>query len=356
MLAVRVASLVSLAALAACGGHSATLPTGPADAGHHEDAPPTTLDAGSDVVADAGTEITQTLITEPTDGMMPVYAFIASAKESLDMTMYELEDTTVTTSLTNLVKSGVKVRVILDQNLEMQSNTTAYNALAAGGVEVHWADPTYAATHQKTITVDAKTSAIMTLNFSPEYYPTSREFAILTNDPADVAAIESTFAADFASTPITPANGTDLVWSPTNSESVMLGLINGAQKTLMIENEEMSDGDVVGALNAAAKRGVDVEVIMTNSRSWSAEFSSLSMSGVHVVTYARNASLYIHAKVILADYGESGASVLVGSENFSNASLTENRELGIVTTNAAILSSIHTTLASDFSGGTPTSS
>jgi phosphatidylserine/phosphatidylglycerophosphate/cardiolipin synthase-like enzyme len=80
------------------------------------------------------------------------------------------------------------------------------------------------------------------------------------------------------------------------------------------------------------------------------------MSGVHVVTYARNASLYIHAKVILADYGESGASVLVGSENFSNASLTENRELGIVTTNAAILSSIHTTLASDFSGGTPTSS
>jgi phosphatidylserine/phosphatidylglycerophosphate/cardiolipin synthase-like enzyme len=124
----------------------------------------------------------------------------------------------------------------------------------------------------------------------------------------------------------------------------------------MIENEEMSDGDVVGALNAAATRGVDVEVIMTNSKSWAAEFSSLSISGVHVVTYARDASLYIHAKVILADYGASGASVFVGSENFSQASLTENRELGIVTTNAAILSSIHTTLASDFSGGTPTSS
>ena len=48
----------------------------------------------------------------------------------------------------------MKVRVILDQNLEMSDNTTAYNALGAADVQVHWANPTYAATHQKTITVD----------------------------------------------------------------------------------------------------------------------------------------------------------------------------------------------------------
>jgi cardiolipin synthase len=40
--------------------------------------------------------------------------------------------------------------------------------------------------------------------------------------------------------------------------------------------------------------------------------------------------------------------VFVGSENFSAASLDENRELGIRTANAAVLSAISATIASDY--------
>jgi phosphatidylserine/phosphatidylglycerophosphate/cardiolipin synthase-like enzyme len=69
----------------------------------------------------------------------------------------------LTTLLTQAAASGITVRVILDQNLEMQSNTTAYGALMTGGVQVHWANPTYAATHQKTITIDGTTSATMSM-------------------------------------------------------------------------------------------------------------------------------------------------------------------------------------------------
>ena len=41
---------------------------------------------------------------------------------------------------------------------------------------------------------------------------------------------------------------------------------------------------------------------------------------------------YMHAKMLLADYGEQDANTvaLVGSENFSEASLDENRELGVL--------------------------
>ena len=94
------------------------------------------------------------------------------------MTMYELVNTQVTSLLTGLAKKGVTVRVILDQNLEKSSNTTAYgpDALGSGGVQVHWANPTYSATHQKTITVDSKTSAVMSLNLvSEDYWTDNRD-------------------------------------------------------------------------------------------------------------------------------------------------------------------------------------
>ena len=297
---------------------------------------------------------TFTLVTEPGQGLTPIYNLISSAKRTLDMTMYELTDTQAEQLLAQAASSGVTVRVILDQNLEKNSNTAAYSYLSSHGVQVHWANPSYSATHQKTITVDGATTAIMTLNLTSQYYSTSRDFAVIENDPNDIAAIESTFNADFQNSSITPANGDDLGWSPTNSQTAMLAVINAANHTLLIENEEMSDTDIINALLAAAKRGVLVQVAMTNtSNDYASEFGQLVAAGVEVSTYASTASLYIHAKVILADYGSAGAQVFLGSENFSSASLTRNRELGLTLTDPAILQSLAATITSDFNGGTP---
>lgn len=295
-----------------------------------------------------------TLVTEPDQGLAPIYNLIGSAKSTLDMTMYELTDTQAEQLLAQAAASGVAVRVILDQNLEQSNNTAAYNYLNSHGVQVHWANPKYAATHQKTITIDGATSAIMTLNLTSQYYSTSRDFAVIENDPVDVAAIEATFDADFADSAITPPDGDDLVWSPTNSESAILRVINSAQHSLLVENEEMGDTDVVDALEGAAKRGVVVQVAMTNTdNDYASEFNELAAAGVAISTYAANASLYIHAKLILADYGNQGAQLFIGSENFSNASLNKNRELGIILSDPATLETVEATVASDFRGGTP---
>ena len=188
-------------------------------------------DGGTDANASAGNPV---LITEPDQGMAPIYALMSSAKHTLDMTMYELDDPMATSLLVAAAKNGVTVRVILDQNLEMDTNMTAYTALAAGNVTVHWANPVYASTHQKTITVDGTTAAIMTLNFAAEEYATSRDFALITTDAADVAAIEQTFEADLTNASIVPPNGTNLVWSPTNAQTALLGIIGGAQTSLLV--------------------------------------------------------------------------------------------------------------------------
>ncbi len=300
----------------------------------------------------ASAAVTYTLVTEPNQGLTAFYNLVSSAQHTIDMTMYELNDTTFEQLLATAVQNGVTVRVILDQNLEKANNQAAYTYLSNNGVSVHWANPTYAATHQKTITIDSATSAIMTLNLTSQYYSTSRDFAVIENDPTDVAAIETTFNADFKNATVTPPDGDDLVWSPTNSQTSMVNLINAAQHTLQVENEEMSDTAIVNALSSAAQRGVNLQIIMTNISSYTSELNQIVAAGGQVSTYAQNAPLYIHAKVILADYGFPTASVFVGSENFSSASLTENRELGLIFNNGPILSSLNQTLSEDFVGGT----
>lgn len=342
-ISVRVLSVAGATALAAgtvaLAGPLANAGTHPAHASHH----------ASHHAKAAGSSYT--LVTEPTDTYTPVYNLIKSAKKSVDMTMYELTDTTAEQALADAKTRGVTVRVILDQNREQAHNTDAYNFLTGKGIKVVWAEKGYAATHQKTVTVDGATSAVMSGNLTSQYYKTSRDFAVIENDPADVAAIEKVFEADFSGGQVTPGDGTDLVWSPTDSQKKIMNVINSATKSLSIENEEMGDATVVTALENQAKKGVNVQVTMTNqSDHYKTQFDALVKAGVHVHTYDYNASLYIHAKAIVADYGTNKAQVDIGSQNFSDYSWNKNRELGMITTNGTVMDGINKTLAADYAG------
>jgi cardiolipin synthase len=293
------------------------------------------------------------LVLEPDQGIAPIQALITSARQHLEMTMYELEDQPTEQLLADAAGRGVTVRVILDHSFSGTKNDPANSFLSGHGVSVHWAPTTYAITHQKTIVVDGRTAAVMTLNLTAQYYASSRDVAVLDHDPADIQAIEAVFDADFASQQVGTPQGDDLVWSPGQSASVLPALIGSAQHSLLVENEEMSDPDITDALAAAARRGVDVEVCMTDSSSWHPAFATLTAAGAHVVTYAASAPLYIHAKVIVVDAGSPGARVFAGSENFSRGSLERNRELGLVLSTPSIVDTLAQTLRSDVRGGRP---
>jgi hypothetical protein len=91
--------------------------------------------------------------------------------------MYELNDKTAEDDLASDAARGVDVKVLLDQHLERSRNE---------------------------VTDD---------------YPGTRDFAVIDTGHADVTAIVATFNADFAHKAIRPPDGTDLAWSPTNSQS-----------------------------------------------------------------------------------------------------------------------------------------
>ena len=292
------------------------------------------------------------LLTEPASGIGPIYKLITAARHSVDLTMYELADPTAEADLAADAGRGVDVRVLLDRHLEKSRNTSAYNYLNAHGVHVRWA-PAGTTYHQKTLTVDNATSVIMTLNLVARDYPGTRDFAVIDTGRADLAAIVATFNADFAGRAITPPDGADLVWSPTNAKASVLSVIDGAKHTLATEDEEMDDPAVTAALAAAARRGVHVTITMTADSEWDQAFNELARAGAHIRLYPDKASaLYIHAKAIVADAGRSGQRVLVGSQNFSVASLGYNRELGILISNAHIVAAMSATLAGDYARAT----
>jgi phosphatidylserine/phosphatidylglycerophosphate/cardiolipin synthase-like enzyme len=290
------------------------------------------------------------LVTLPDQGESAIYSFVNSAASSINVTIYELKDTTLEKDLVAREKAGVTVRVILDQ-AEKSYNTAAQKTLTAGGVGVVWSSTSFTYTHQKTITVDGKKSYISTGNFDTTYYSTSRDFGVFDTNAADVSAITTVFNADYAHKSVTPSDGTDLVWSPTDSQSHLLALINGATKSLSLEQEEFSDTTLVNALVSALGRGVTVKVALESPSDYSSEVSKIKKAGGQVTGYSSSTGFYIHAKTIIADYGTSSAKAFAGSENFSSNSLNDNRELGLITTDSGVLSGLESAFTADFAGG-----
>jgi cardiolipin synthase len=291
------------------------------------------------------------LYTEPSAGFSAVYRLIGHAKHTIDVTMFEFTDTKAEHDLAVAAKHGVRVKVVLDQR-EQSTNSGAYHYLSDHGVKVTWSSPRYEYTHQKTIVIDGHTALIMTANLTSQYYSTSRDFLIEDTKHTDVSAIVKVFKADFAHQPVTPGDGHDLVWSPSNSQGRLLALINGAHQSLRIYSEEMSDSTIEDALIKAAHRGADVRVCGENSGGeYDSDFTRLSRAGVRISYYRSSHGFYIHGKVVEADYGTKHAKVFIGSENFSSTSLNRNRELGLITPDHTVMSSIARTFAADFRNG-----
>lgn len=201
--------------------------------------------------------------------------------------------------------------------------------------------------------VDGSYVDIMTLNLQSRYYPTTRDFAVVDTNASDVSAVTKTFKADYAHTAITPPVGKVLVWSPTNAQARLTGLINNARHSLKVYSEEMDDPAVTSDLVSAAKRGVKVKVVGENeSGEYDSEYTQLHNAGVQISYYSNPSGFYIHGKAVMADYGTPAAKIYIGSENFSSTSLTENRELGLIVSKPAIESSVNTSFTKDYNGGT----
>jgi phosphatidylserine/phosphatidylglycerophosphate/cardiolipin synthase-like enzyme len=291
-----------------------------------------------------------TTFVEPSAGYGFLDRAVASAKHTIDLSMYELEDRAFEADLVARARAGVVVRVVLDTEYGIRSdNAPAAAELINGGVRVTWA-PSSQIFHAKYLIIDGSTLFVGTGNLTAQWYSSTRDFWVRDTNHADVAAAGATFAADWTHQNAALSAGSgDLVWSP-GSAGALVTLIGSAKRSLLVENEEMDNYGIESALESAARHGVDVKVVMTYDSSWHAALAELASAGVHVHVLASN-QVYIHAKVICADCSTTSGTVFVGSENFSISSLDYNRELGIITKAASVVGPIRATVASDYALG-----
>ncbi|MGB8195729.1 MAG: phospholipase D-like domain-containing protein [Acidimicrobiales bacterium] len=288
--------------------------------------------------------------TEPSSGYGFFDAAIVSARDSIDLSMYELSDPTIENDLIARAATGVDVRVILDADYNGRSeNASAYALLHASKVHVEWAPPNQIF-HAKYLVVDGRRAYVGTGNLQSYYYSSTRDFWVELARGSDVRAIVGTFDADYARSYVT-SSAPGLVWSP-GSTAALVGLIDSTHHTLLVENEEMNSASIESALEGAARRGVAVKVVMTESSSSTNALDDLARDGVHVRVLS-SSQVYIHAKVICADCSASTGTVFIGSENFSTSSLASNRELGVITTTPLAIRAVETAVNGDYAQGSP---
>jgi phosphatidylserine/phosphatidylglycerophosphate/cardiolipin synthase-like enzyme len=298
---------------------------------------------------------THTLIVEPDDGRALVLQVLAAAKKSIELTIYELSDPQIMGALASAKARGVAVRVLYNwysftPRMQQTDITPAVAALTKAGIQCREAPKVFEVTHEKAFVVDGATAIVMSFNLTTDYFGGTRDFGIVTTVPAEAAEIAAVFAADWAGTTITP-KVPSLVWSPVNSRSKLTALANGARSTLDVYCEEAEDPGTLGALVAAAKRGVKVRFIgavLSGEGKLNGNARGVTFMQAGGVAAVCKGFLYIHAKMALADIGSPQAQAYIGSENLSCVSLGDNRECGIIVTEPEILQRLEATFQSDW--------
>jgi phosphatidylserine/phosphatidylglycerophosphate/cardiolipin synthase-like enzyme len=311
---------------------------------------------GAVPVADAASTGVSNVVrawSEPASGYGFLGTAVLGARHSIDMSMYELADTTLERDLVAKASSGVDVRVLLDSDFNgARDNAQSYALLHASRVHVEWAAPNQIF-HAKYVVIDAAHAYIGTGNLASRDYTATRDFWVEDTAPSDVHAVASTFATDFAHGAAPARQSGGLLWSP-GSATALVNFISSSRHSLLVENEEMDFAPIEQALDAAAARGVSVHVVMTSSSDSTAALRGLAGNGVHVRVLGAS-QVYIHAKVICVDCAAGTGTVFIGSENFSTSSLDYNRELGIFTKSPAAIRAVASAVDADYDAGTAVS-
>jgi len=116
----------------------------------------------------------------------------------------------------------------------------------------------------------------MSLNLQSQYYSTTRDFALLENDPVDIAAIQASFNADYAAEPpVRSAGASDFSYQPvpamTSSGAPQLRsryARNHQRPPRRCRLKRRDGAATCQPLVAACTRGVTVHIAMEYSSSY----------------------------------------------------------------------------------------
>ncbi len=290
---------------------------------------------------------------EPDDGKAWLLTEIDGSAKYIDLTIYEMSDRDILAALCRAHARGVYVRVLINHFRDRRHDkVTAVetNVLAGAGIACKFASPGFPFTHEKCILIDGNEAVIMSLNLNPDYFKTTRDFAVVTTNSDDLKEIGRVFDSDWNFKKAYILEDKSLIWSPETARDMLTALLRSAKRNVDIYNEELRDRDIIRVLTLIAGKGIKVRVICPVLKEGGRDGNldgaqSLSGAGAMVreIKESKN-KLYIHAKAIVVDNSEA----YVGSINFSKFSMDRNRELGIIISDAGYIKRIEDAFGKDW--------
>ncbi|MBE7210217.1 MAG: cardiolipin synthase, partial [Gluconacetobacter diazotrophicus] len=206
---------------------------------------------------------TMQLLIQPDAGRDAVAKLIGSTSRTLLLKIYSLTDEALVDALLEAGKRRVAVRVMLNSERADHSrdNDVAAARLKDFGIEVRWGSPRLAATHEKSLVLDGERALVASFNFGPKYFEATRDFGIVTRDPAQVAEIAACFEADWEERTFEPSGTTGLLWAPGTARRQVAAAMAGARKTIHLQHAKLVDTTVLLELLTAVRRGVKVRFL-----------------------------------------------------------------------------------------------
>jgi phosphatidylserine/phosphatidylglycerophosphate/cardiolipin synthase-like enzyme len=350
-----------------------------------------------------------TAVLSPDDGDEPLRAFLRSAQRTIDVSVYTFASERIASVLSESVRAGVRVRVLLDGGPvggieDEELNIT--RGLAEDGAEVRWLTggsgvvKRYRFLHAKYAVVDSQVAWIGSENFGTSGFPNGRKgnrgWSVVLDDAPLAGALERVFEADFdprrrdsisrssfagdhrpsptpgrqtSSEPGSRIRSARLIVGPEMSldPNGVLALLASARERVSIEAFYIEDAwrnetnPFLAAAFEAARRGVSVRILLDGS--WaSVEAESGTNDDVlgRINLRAQKERLPLEAR-LLAPRGSierlhnkgvvvDGREVLVSSMNWALGSATENREIGVILQDAEIAHRFEDAFDADWEG------
>ena len=273
------------------------------------------------------------LLIQPGDGVDRLAKGIRKAKKSVEIVIFRFDRSEIERALVDAVERGIFVRALIAftnrggeehlRKLEMRLLESGISVARTAGDLVRY--------HGKMMLIDRKELYLLAFNFTHLDIDNSRSFGLITRNPGLLHEAGKLFEADTKRQPYV-AGSPKFVVSPVNARKTLASFIKGAKKELLIYDPEISDREMLRALQDRRKAGVEVRVIGKVSRN---QLQVRTLTG-----------LRLHTRTILRDRQQA----FMGSQSLRQLELDSRREIGIIFRNRTIVHTLARTFEEDWAG------
>ena len=175
----------------------------------------------------------RSIIIMPDDTASSITEAINNAKISIRVKMFLFSDPGLIGAIIEAKARGVKVKVMLNPARRdgAEENELTHQTLKKAGIEVKSSNPDFGLTHEKSMVIDDTIAFIKSLNWETKNLTDTRDYAIITSHPQEVAEVILCFEADWHRKDFNPGKEAHLIWCKGNGREKMARFIDEAKHT-----------------------------------------------------------------------------------------------------------------------------